>query len=368
MDSGLRRNDEGEKPAVKWMLVAAFLVGTALAGAPRRSAAAEKPAAGPLSFIDVHSHINGKAAYGEADFDGAVTSALERMAKLGISKTIVMPPPMPVGFPGQYEFGDFLPALKKYPDKFAFLGGGGSLNVLIQRAVTLGKTPVILRKEFRKQAEKIAAAGAAGFGELTAEHLSLAPRHPYESAPPDHPLFLLLADIAAGKNLAIDLHMEALVGDAPSPARWRKRNNPEKLRANIAAFEKLLTHNRRARIVWAHAGWDNTGDRTTELCHRLLVRHPNLYMSLKIEEISLPATCPLAGGKLKPEWLELFKAFPDRFVIGTDQFYSSPRVPFPWPGRGQWVRGLLDQLPAEIARKVAVDNVYRIFPLARKKP
>lgn len=319
------------------------------------------------AFIDAHSHLHGRLPAGKADYDGAVETALKRMDELGISKAIVMPPPMPENFPRHYEYEDFLPALKKHAGRFAFLGGGGSLNVMIQQAVALGKTPDRLRKKFEERAGKIAAGGAAGFGELTAEHLSMAPRHPYESAPPDHPLFLLLADIAAERGLAIDLHMEALVKDAPVPARYKNRTNPESLRGNISALERLLAHNRKARIVWAHAGWDNTGDRTVELCRELLGRNPNLYMSVKIEEISLPQTSPLSGGRLRPEWLELLKAFPDRFVLGTDQFYASPRLSFMWPGRGKEVRSLLDQLPADLAQKIAVDNVFHIYPLAQKK-
>ena len=346
-------------------------------GAPERNSGSQKSAegasaegarrAGGISFIDTHSHLDGKRPYGKADYAGAVETALKRMDKLGISKGIVMPPPMPDNFPANYECEDFLPALKKHADRFAFLCGGGSLNVMIQQAVALGKTPDSLRSRFKERAGKIAAAGAAGFGEMTAEHLSLAPRHPYEAAPPDHPLFLLLADIAAERGLVIDLHMEALVKDAPLPARLKNRHNPGSLRENISALERLLAHNRKTRIVWAHAGWDNTGDRTPELCRKLLGRNPNLYMSLKIEEISLARTSPVADGRVRPEWLELLKEFPDRFVFGTDQFYSSPRVPFAWPGRGKEIRSLLDQLPAELARKIAVDNVLRIYPLAWKK-
>ena len=32
---------------------------------------------------------------------------------------------------------------------------------------------------------------------MTAEHFSMTEKHPYEIAPPDHPLFLRLADLAS---------------------------------------------------------------------------------------------------------------------------------------------------------------------------
>src|SRR5438067_1035055 len=89
----------------------------------------------------------------------------------------------------------------------------------------------------------------------------------YQSVPTDNPLFMLLTDIAAAHNMPITLHMEAVSKTMPIPESWHVKNppNPAQLPANMAAFEKLLAHNPAAKIIWAHAGWDNTGDRTPEL-------------------------------------------------------------------------------------------------------
>ena len=56
----------------------------------------------------------------------------------------------------------------------------------------------------------------------------------------------------------------------PLPSHLKSPPNPPRLHANIAAFERLLAHNPRAKIIWDHAGWDNTGYRTADLCRRLL--------------------------------------------------------------------------------------------------
>ena len=32
----------------------------------------------------------------------------------------------------------------------------------------------------------------------------------------------------------------------------------------------------------------------------------------------------LPGGGLKPNWLAMLQAFPDRFVVGSDQFFTDP--------------------------------------------
>ena len=58
-------------------------------------------------------------------------------------------------------------------------------------------------------------------------------------------------------------------------------SNPAVFKENLNAFERLLAHNRKARIIWAHADTDPLLTRTPELQRELLARHPNLYMSLR---------------------------------------------------------------------------------------
>ena len=122
-----------------------------------------------------------------------------------------------------------------------------------------------------------------------------------------------------------------------------------------------MAHNAKARIIWAHAGWDNTGYRTTALCRRLLEAHPNLYMDVKIDPTK-PGKNPVlangATGPIKPEWLQLFQDFPDRFVVGTDQHYPEPvRGPQRWEAAVL----LLNQLPAELRRKIGMENAAHLF-------
>ncbi len=73
-------------------------------------------------------------------------------------------------------------------------------------ATPAGDVDAALRKRFTDRAEAIVAAGAKGFGEFTALHLSMQTWHPFLEVAPDHPLFLLLADIAARHGLPIDIH------------------------------------------------------------------------------------------------------------------------------------------------------------------
>ena len=143
--------------------------------------------------------------------------------------------------------------------------------------------------------------------------------------------------------------------------------NPPTLRENISGLERLLAHNRDARIVWAHAGWDNTGHRTVALMRRLLETHSNLYMNIKLpiggkrDDRTPPENQPVdADGRIRPEWLALLQEFPDRFVLGSEAFYgieamarSASRAQSPF----------IEQLPPDLARKVGHENAARIYRL-----
>jgi len=317
--------------------------------------------------IDTHAHLYWEARSG-GSADLAAKTALEIMDRLGIQKTLIMPPPFPRDNPEKYDYGELIQATKKYPGRFAVLGGGGSLNPMIH-SIRADEVTSDVRRSFEEIAMEILRNGAIGFGELTAEHFSLHAGHPYLSTRPDHPLFLLLADIAAKYDVPIDLHMEAVPQDMSLPENLGPPN-PGSLRENIAALERLLSHNRGARIIWAHAGWDNTGYRTVELMRQLLQRHANLYMSIKIQRPLYPQNMPMdSKGQILPEWLDLIRSFPDRFVIGSDIFYGvSGEVTWRTPSGDlqpkedpTWI--FLRKLPSDLARKLAYENVIQIYKL-----
>jgi predicted TIM-barrel fold metal-dependent hydrolase len=346
----------------------AFAVGGLVLGC---AAAPTADPRGGLQWIDVHAHLLG-GREATQDWSGAVQAALSAMRESGIIRMIVMPPPQtPGGFP-LIEYESFLGAIKRHPTRFAFLGGGGSLNAMIQDTPESAVSDRV-RRRFEDKAAEILRAGAAGFGEITAHHLSHTTGHPYESVPADHPLLRLLGDIAVRHDVVIDFHFDVVAEDTKLPAFLQAPPNPPFLRANLAPFERLLEHNRRARIVLAHVGSDILGHLTVELSRRLLTRHPNLSMSLRLGPVRVPENHPLTHElTLKPEWLHLFRDFPDRFVIGTDQFIASPTLRGAGPGltfaqfasRGrQRARAFLDALPPDLARRIGYENALRLYKL-----
>jgi predicted TIM-barrel fold metal-dependent hydrolase len=331
------------------------VIGAAIiAGLSMLVSAAEAPSAPALTpYIDAHAHFD------EHDIQGAIRAALAALDRQNAAAIFLQMPPDTFDSPGHFDAEVVLPEAKKHPGKLAVLGGGGTLNAMIHQSVISGDAGPEVRKRFQDRAEELIRKGVVGFGEMTAEHF--AGITPYQWAPADHPLFLLLADISARHGVPIDLHMEAVPQAMPLPAGLKSPPNAPQLRENIAAFERLLVHNPRAKIIWAHAGADGTGFRTPDLCRRLLRAHPNLYMEIKVDPERPGKSYPLAGEKIKPDWLQLFQDFPDRFIIGSDQHYPEP------PGAQRWQAAvlLLNQLPADSRRSIGRENVLHIY---RYKP
>jgi len=179
---------------------------------------------------------------------------------------------------------------------------------------------------------------------------------------------LQLADIAAARGVPIDFHMDAAREDRPVPAALvtRSPNNPKIVPANTERFERLLAHNRAARIVWAHAGRDAIGDWTTALSRELLLRHPNLYMSISLTPLmfAVAANAPLVPGTgLRPDWRALLEEFPHRFMIGTDHFYAPPHLAAVRPGPAPAVRFFVNALPQSLAAKIARENAAALYAI-----
>lgn len=325
-------------------------------------------AAGHLLFVDTHAHLNGATSAGN-NYDAAADVSLSKDDRGGVKIEIVMPPPYPATWNGTYDYSAYQAACKKRGTRMAFLGGGGTLNPMIQQAIKAGSVSSDLQSRFRTTAAQILAAGAVGFGETTAEHLSFNVNHPYVTAPPDHPLFLLLADIAADAGVPIDFHMFPVLRDSsPTPPQFTQLspNNPRTLNENVTRFERLLSHNASAKIVWAHAGDTFTGCGTASLAAGLMGAHRNLYLQLKADTASKAQTLVTTAGAIDPSWLSVIRSFPDRIVLGGDNFWQAPGALVPFQlvsdDLGSF-RAVVDQLPADVACRVASDNALRIYGL-----
>jgi len=327
-------------------------------------------------WIDVHMHLIGGP---QRQFREAVESALRHMDELGVTKAVVFPPPLtrPV-----FDYPAYLPEIEKVKDRFGFLGGGGLLNPLLQQHANPESLTSDVQQRLTEIARATLDAGAIGFGEIALLHLSLTRNHAFEQTSPEHPLMLALADIAGQRKAVIDLHMDAIAtDDAPTPVGLSTPPNPPRLKSNIGSFERLLAHDRNARIVWAHGGSDFTGHMTPGLIRRLMDVHPNLYMSLRPLPPAVSFIAPLGlnvrnriftESGIVPEWNDLLKRHSGRFVLGADAFFLGSSV---GPDNAAMIlsRGnqarlqaaalLLARLPSAVAKKIATENAVQLYRL-----
>lgn len=120
--------------------------------------------------------------------------------------------------------------------------------------------------------------------------------------------------------------------------------------ADDEAVEILMSHNPRAKIIWAHTGFGLSPTRVATL----LATYPQLW-----GELSYRSGITGEGGKLTPEWRGLFEKYPDRFLLGSDTWISER-----WASYGEIMagyRGWLKQLPRDVAAKIAHGNAQRLF-------
>jgi len=117
------------------------------------------------------------------------------------------------------------------------------------------------------------------------------------------------------------------------------------------AIVELFTLEPRIKVIWAHAGMSSG----PQAVGALLDRYPNLSVDLAIRNGDVAP-----GGVLDPGWRAVFLRHPDRFLAGTDTWITSRWEAL--PGSVAEVRTYLNQLPRDIAEKIAYKNAERLFP------
>ena len=120
--------------------------------------------------------------------------------------------------------------------------------------------------------------------------------------------------------------------------------------ADAEAVEILMSHNPKARIVWAHTGFGLESERVAAL----LTRYPALW-----GELSYRSGIVDGSGQLTAEWRALFTTYPDRFLVGSDTWINER-----WASYGDIMasyRAWLVQLPNDVAAKIAHGNAQRLF-------
>lgn len=341
--------------------------------------------AGRSCAVDVHEHFAS-----HVEFSVGIETLKAEMVTHGVTHALVQTPPasgqsdLGAHYDFETDMGPSLKAAAAQNDELVLVAGGGILNPWIHSTAAQDAGAGMV-SAFGEEAERILDEGAAGLGELAILHISYDSTHPFIEIDPEHPLMLEAARVAGRRGVPIDIHIELVdgadlaVSELPS-ACFRTEaeggNNPELLQENRAGFEALLDANADAAstpsdamVVWSHVGWDNTGHLDVDAVTELMAAHDNLVLSLKM--LNEVGPCQVLenrpidpdSGELREAWVALIEAYPDRVVIGGDEFFgdSSGSTAGSASLAGSWE--LVHQLSPELAEQVACTNPKRMWGL-----
>ncbi len=266
--------------------------------------------------IDAHTHINpGFSAGGLSGIDLLMSS----MDKAGIQKAVLFRHP-------ESKTADVLEAYRKYPDRILPCRGDDGLNV--NDPTTLNPIRADLDTGIFR-----------GLGEIYVRHSGA-----NINIPADHPVMLELFKLAADHRIPVTVHLDS----------------PEK---GLTQFERALNQCPSTTFIWAHCGPSKP-----DVLKGMLDRHPNLFADLSTLN---PVRQNLAGKPAlppvfqigSPEWILLMRAYPDRFLFGTDPWFIEAYVGL--PDIAFWFKdNVFSQLSIETAEAIDHGNAERLFGIA----
>lgn len=120
--------------------------------------------------------------------------------------------------------------------------------------------------------------------------------------------------------------------------------------SNARAVRTIFSNEPRVKILWAHAGMVEP----PEVVAEMMDTYENLWVDISIREYDIAPQ-----GKLDPAWRRLFLKHPDRITVGSDTWVTSR-----WGEYEQILefdRHWLEQLPRDVAEKIAYRNAVRLF-------
>ena len=135
----------------------------------------------------------------------------------------------------------------------------------------------------------------------------------------------------------------------------REHNLILHLHGDAEAIDRVFAQDPKARILWAHSGFDRP-----ERLRAMLGSHANLWADLAVRSDHA------SGGKLDPEWRQLFEDFPDRFMLGTDTY--TPERWYYVAEHAAWSRAWLGELPRDLAERLAYRNAEALLLGERPAP
>ncbi|MCX6802334.1 MAG: amidohydrolase family protein [Candidatus Diapherotrites archaeon] len=302
-----------------------------------------------MDIFDSHVHIMSKVS---------ASQIISEMDKAGASMSLLYP------IDGDDDSSS-LDAISQYPGRFiAFVDTPDSPQPATW--LTQGQS-FVTHAEAQLRTGKF-----YGIGETNLRYYSgdITPP-PTVYVPADTPVWLQLVDLSAQYQAPISFHFV-----------------PDDTVAN-AAFEKMLSYNKDATLIWAHLGFNNMPLDHNAL-NDYLLRYPNLYFDtagIQNMQNPLPQSnsnwALLANksnnGQLNEDWKQFFETWNSRILFGSDagggsnglerwlNYTDNTSNGAPQDAIGHW-KGLFANLEYNAARNILSGNARTLFLKEQKQP
>lgn len=342
---------EARQPATVALPKPGFAVDRRRLANDRAARAHGEPYRGPI--IDVQLHLNVRTD--NLPSDSQLRGILGDIRKAGVERVIVMPTPNE----GRRRRSR---NRRQYRGKFQKLGGstvrlmccGQYLGQWLQNAHQGGFTNQGFKALRQRLTRDLASGQFLGVGEFGLYHFNKNGRQPVIQYPPNFTPFLATIDLIAGKGYWISLHAESIDPEGKS--------YEDKF---FGGIDLMYRRNPTLKLIISHTATTNPRN-----VRRLLERHPNLMMDIKLvgrlEYWKHTEPVHNANKELHEDWARLFEAMPKRFMVGTDaKFYRRGFDGDKYRRQIARFRRVLGTLNPEAARLIAHENARRIFSMAR---
>jgi predicted TIM-barrel fold metal-dependent hydrolase len=122
---------------------------------------------------------------------------------------------------------------------------------------------------------------------------------------------------------------------------------------DVEVIEAIFAQEPDVTVLWAHLGTDPR----PQALAPLLARYSRLFVDTSVRDERFVDN----EGNLWRQWRRFFIAYQDQVLVGVDTFWT-PR----WRGYSDVlarIRGWIDQLPPDVADRLAYGNAARLFDL-----
>lgn len=188
-----------------------------------------------------------------------------------------------------------------------------------------------------------------GIGEILTRHDDLTALTKGETPRANHPALMRVYELAAKHDLPVLLHSNITSKRESAPIFQEE-------------LEEAIKENPKTTFIWAHAGtsaeihrYQGEVEGLYNIVRNLLAKYDNLYIDLSWTVLE---PYLISDGKPDSDWLGLAKAYPDRFMVGSDLVGRFANL-------GKHIRGFdpfLDALPDEVADGIARSNLLALLP------